>query len=130
GQMGQGGVLEVGVNLLDDRVAAVGLVGGDGVGVGVGEERVEAPGVEQGLLAITGGGVEVGDAAHHQPAGDLLGGLAGAERGEGDLGDLSTRDPSAGVFVVDGVGVFDRSPGVVVDFGDGGLNVGVQAHGD
>ena len=29
--MSQGGVFEVGVDLLDDRVAAVGLVGGDGV---------------------------------------------------------------------------------------------------
>ena len=52
--MGQGGVLQVGVDLLDDRVAAVGLVRGHGVGhlgVGGGEERVEAPGVEQGVLA-------------------------------------------------------------------------------
>ena len=88
--MGQGGVFEVGVDLLDDRVAAVGLVGGDGVEVGGGEERVETPGVEQGGLPVTLVRVEVGDAAHHQSARDLLGGLAGAERGEPDLGDLST----------------------------------------
>ena len=37
------------VDLFDDRVAAVGLVGGhgvQGVGVGGGEERVEPPGLE------------------------------------------------------------------------------------
>ncbi len=32
GQVRQGGVLQVGVDLLDDRVPAVGLVRGDGVG--------------------------------------------------------------------------------------------------
>jgi hypothetical protein len=36
----QRGVLQVGVDLLDDRVPAVGLVGGDGVEVAGGEERV------------------------------------------------------------------------------------------
>ena len=54
GQVRQRGVLQVGVDLLDDGVMAVGLVGGDGVedlGVGGGEERVEAPHVEQGVLA-------------------------------------------------------------------------------
>jgi len=35
GQMRQGGVLEVGVDRLDDRVPAVDLVGGDGIQVGV-----------------------------------------------------------------------------------------------
>ena len=98
--------------------------------VGGGEERVEAPGVEQGLLPVARCGVEVGDAAHHQPALDLLGGLAGAERGESDLGDLGAGDPLLGGFVVDGVGVLDRGPGVVVDVGDGGLDFRVQAHGD
>jgi hypothetical protein len=50
----QGGVLQVGVDLLDDCVTAVGLVRRDGVeqvGVGGGEERVEPPEVEQGVLA-------------------------------------------------------------------------------
>jgi hypothetical protein len=42
----EGGVLQVGVDLFDDRVAAVGLVRGDGVQIGGGEERVETPGVE------------------------------------------------------------------------------------
>ena len=35
-----------------------------------------------------------------------------------------------GGLVVEGVGVLDRGPGVVVDGGDGGLDFGVQAHGD
>ena len=44
--MSQCGALQVGVDLLDDRVATVGLVGRDGVedlGVGRGEEGVEPP---------------------------------------------------------------------------------------
>jgi hypothetical protein len=60
--MSQGGVLEVGVDRLDDRVTAVDLVGGDGVGVGGGEERMEAPGVEQRDLPGVDALVEVGDA--------------------------------------------------------------------
>jgi hypothetical protein len=54
----QSRALEVGVDLFDDRVATVGLVRGDGVecvGRGGGEERVEAPQVEQGV--VTGGAV-------------------------------------------------------------------------
>ena len=47
GQVRQGGVLQVGVDLFDDRVAAVGLVGGHGVEGAGGEEGVEPPGVEQ-----------------------------------------------------------------------------------
>src|SRR3546814_10357477 len=83
--MGQGGGFQVGVNRLDDGVAAVGLVGGDGVEVCGGEEGVETPYVEQCGLPV-GGGVEVGDAAHHQPAWGLLADFLGAERGESDLG--------------------------------------------
>ncbi len=118
--MRQGGVLEVGVDLFDDRVPAVGLVGGDGVQVAGGEERVETPGVEQGGLPVIAAVVEVGDATHHQPAANLLVGLLGAECGERDLGDLGTGDPSAGGLVVDRVGVFDGRPVIVTDGGDGG----------
>ena len=67
GKVRQGGVLQVGVDVFDDRVAAVGFVRAHGVqvgGVGGGEEGVEAPGVEQG--ALPGGllllGVQVEDA--------------------------------------------------------------------
>ena len=49
-QVGEGGALEVREDLLDDGVAAVGPVRGDGVKVGGGEERVETPDVEQGSL--------------------------------------------------------------------------------
>src|SRR5689334_24239756 len=91
--MSQGGVFEVGVDLFDDRVAAVGLVGGDGIEVGGGEKRVKTPHVEEGRLPVVAGGVEVGDAADHQAARDLLAGRAGGERGESDLGDLGTGDP-------------------------------------
>src|SRR6478736_4610626 len=128
--MGQGGVFEVGVDLFDDRVAAVDLVGDNSVGVGGGEEGVEAPGVEQGRLGVVRCGVEVGDAAHHQAALDLFGGFSGAECGECDLGDLGAGDPSLGGFVVDGVGVFDGRPRVLVDGGDGGFDCRVQTHGD
>lgn len=50
-----------------------------GVEVGGGEERVEAPGVEQGAL-IGGLDVEVGDAAHDQPPRYLLAVLTGGDR--------------------------------------------------
>ena len=66
--MRQGGVLDVGVIPFDDGVAAVGLVGGDGVEVGGGEERVKAPGVEQGGLPVVAAVVEVRHAAYDQPA--------------------------------------------------------------
>ena len=128
--MGQRGVLEIGVDLFDDGVAAVSLVGGDGIEVAGGEEGVEAPGVEQGALPGVVAGVEVGDAAHDQPARDLLGGLAGAERGESDLGDFSAGDPAPAGFVVDRVGVLDRGPGVGADVSDGSLDFGVQSHSD
>jgi len=52
-QVGQRGVLQIGIHVFDDRVPAVDLVRGDGVrGVagGGGEERVEPPRVEQGGL--------------------------------------------------------------------------------
>src|SRR3954462_12817543 len=90
GRWGQGGGLEVGVDVFDDRVPPVGLVRGDGVagvGVGGGEEGVEAPGVEQRLLAVALLRVQLRDAAHDQPAGDLLGLLLRDEGGERDLGD-------------------------------------------
>src|SRR5437899_2802317 len=97
--MGQGGVLQVRVDLLDDRVVAVGLVGGHGVGevgVGGGEERVEAPQVEQGVLTRVGCRVQFGDTAHDQASGHVVGLLLGGEGGEGDFGDFRAGDPPSG----------------------------------
>lgn len=53
--MRQGGGFQVGVDLFDDGVPAMDLVGGDGVEVGGGEEGVETPYVEQCGLPIAGG---------------------------------------------------------------------------
>jgi hypothetical protein len=84
-EMGDCGVLQVRVHLLDDGVLAVGFVGGDGtdlVGVGGGEERVEPPDVEQRALTLVLGRSQVGDTPHHHPTGNLVGLLLGGERGE------------------------------------------------
>lgn len=87
-QEGQGRALETSVDLLDDRVPAVGLVRGDGVQGAGGEERVRPPSVDQGGLPRRYFGFEVGDAADHQATGDPVSLTPGRERGELDLGDL------------------------------------------
>ncbi len=94
--MSQGGILEVGVDLLDDRVSAVGFVRGDGVQGAGREERVEPPRVEQGGLPGNGFGVEVRYPADDEAAQDLLTLLPRGERGEADLGDLGAGDPPSG----------------------------------
>src|SRR4051794_38535030 len=82
--------------------------------VGGGEEGMEPPGVEQGVLSgAVCRGVEVRDPSHHQPTLDVVGPALGGERGEADLGDLGPRDPDAGVLVEHGVGVLDRRPRLV-----------------
>ena len=89
GGVGQGTGLELGDDLLDDRVVAVGGVGVNGAEGGVGDERVVAPGVEQLTLALGRcGGAQALHAAHHEAAGDLLVLGVGGERGEVDVGDL------------------------------------------
>ncbi len=104
--MREGGVFQVGVDVLDDRVPVVGFVRGDRVEdcwVGGGEEGVEAPHVEQAVLtrsAVHLGG-QLRDSAYHQPAGYLFGLRACRERGERDLGDLGSGDPVAGGLVED-----------------------------
>ncbi len=60
--MCQGAVLQIGVDLLDHRMSPMGLVGGDGVEITGGEERVEAVGVEQCRL-INVLGNQLGNAA-------------------------------------------------------------------
>ena len=62
GQVCQGGVLQVGVDLFDDGVAAVGYVGCHGLQAAGGEEGVVSPQVEQSVLAVR---IEFGDAADH-----------------------------------------------------------------
>ncbi|WP_238695195.1 hypothetical protein [Ornithinimicrobium flavum] len=95
GRLRQGPVLELGDDLLDDRVPPVVLIGLDGAQVGVGDERVVALGSEQLTLrvAVPGQGLEPSDPAHDQPAGHVLGPAAGGERNEGHLGDLGVGDP-------------------------------------
>ena len=120
--MRQRGVLQVGVDLLDDGMGAVDLVDGHGVsglGISGGEERVMPPQLEQPVLpgALLRLGVGVRDAAHHQPAGHPLALLLRGERDVGHLGDLRRGDPGAAVFVEDRPWVLDRGPRTVVDAG-------------
>jgi hypothetical protein len=65
-------------DLFDDDVAALGLVRGHVIGhLGVGgEEGVEAPRVEQGLLSVLAARARSGIRRDHQPAADLSGLLA------------------------------------------------------
>ena len=72
--MGQGSVDEFGEDLFDDGVAAVLRFGLDEHERAVGERGVVAPHGEQLTLAVDGGLVEVGDAAHDQPGGDRVAG--------------------------------------------------------
>jgi hypothetical protein len=60
---------------------------------GGGEERVEAPGVEQRVLPGGLLGIQVRDAAHDQAAGDLLAFFFEENAVIGDLGDLGPGDP-------------------------------------
>lgn len=89
---------------------------------------VEPPHVEQSALPRVGFRVQVRDAAHDKPAGYPFGFLPGAERGEGDLGELGAVDPPAGLLVEHRVGVLDRLPGIPADGRDRGLDLGVQPH--
>src|SRR5664280_1782633 len=108
-----------------DTVAADKTHRGHGVQGAGGEERVEPPGLEQGCLP--GVGVEVGDPAHDEPPGDLVGLLL---RGERDLGDLRGRDPHLGGLVEDCVGGLDRRPRIGADGGDGRFHLRVEPDGD
>ena len=120
GEVGQRGVLEVGNDLLDDGVSAVG-----GLSVHhwlrvIGEYRVIAVDGEQLVLPIARGGrVESTNPAHDQPGGDVLGAAPSGERGKGHLGHLSVGNPALLIFVIDRVGVADRHPGLFIDAGNG-----------
>jgi hypothetical protein len=80
---------KLGDDLLDDGVSAVDLVGGhrvQGVGGGVGDERVVAVGGEQLTLGATVAGrwLQAAHSADYEPAPHVLGLTASGERGEGD----------------------------------------------
>ncbi|OLT34758.1 hypothetical protein BJF84_17150 [Rhodococcus sp. CUA-806] len=131
--MREGGVLQFGVDLFDDRVPAMDPICIDGVDfgrIGGGEERVESPHVEQLPLALILLRSLVRDPPHDQPAWNVVGLLLGGERGERYLGDLGDRDPLLGGVVVDRVGVADGRPCVVGDGGDRSSDDGVEAGGD
>ena len=98
-------VLQVGDDLLDDRVAAVCLLGLQHRQGAVGEHRVMPVDGEQRVLIRR---VDVRDAAHDQPGGGLLV-LGQRDKGrEADLGHLCVADPRLSGLVPDGVGVLDR----------------------
>ncbi len=87
--MSKGAGLQVGDDLLDDGVAAVGGLGLEHDQRGVGEDAVVAVDREQLSLALGDGrGVEAFDPAHDQPGRDVVGFAAGGECGEGDFGDF------------------------------------------
>jgi hypothetical protein len=71
--VGQGGVFEVGDDLLDDGVVAVGGLGGEHGFGAVGEDRVVAvDGEHLGLAGRHGLGVEAADPADDERGGDVL----------------------------------------------------------
>lgn len=66
---------------------------------------------EQFALPVGDGlGVQPLDAAHDQPAADVVGFAPGRERGEGDLGDLRVGDEPLFVVVPDRVGYAGQGP--------------------
>ena len=108
-----GAFFEVADGELDHGVAAVELIRGGGVVVGVGDECVVPPVGPQSLLCAVG---EAG-AAHHETNGALGFAAAGGVLGLGDLG--------AAVF-----GVSDVGPRVVADRLDRSANSGYEGDGD
>nr|WP_284285202.1 hypothetical protein [Arsenicicoccus piscis] len=109
-------VLELGDDLFDDRVVAVGGIGvHDGQGRVRGERVMPPRGEQLALPGDRGGGVEPGYPAHHEPAGHLSSLGVGGERGEPRLSDLRLGHPPVLVLVPDGAGVLDRGPRAVID---------------
>ena len=96
--MAQCAVRQVGVDLLENRVLATRLVGGDRVQLG-GEERVETVCLEQGGLPVAFESVQFRDPPHDQTPDGTFGFVPGAERGEGHLNDLGGRDPFPGGLI-------------------------------
>jgi hypothetical protein len=80
----QRAVFQIGDDLFNDRVVAVGGLGVEHRLGAVGEHRVIPVGGEQLVLPRgCGGGVEATHPAHDQPGGDVLGGTSTGERGKG-----------------------------------------------
>ena len=109
--MGQRTGAKVGVDLLDDRVPSVVLLGLEECQRAVAEHGVVTAGGEQLALLGTGraagrtglaspagagaaglAGVEASDSADREPAGDLLVLAAAGESGEAGFGDLGVAD--------------------------------------
>ena len=74
--MSQCAVLEVSINLFDDRMLAMGLIGRDGIQIACREQRVKAVRVEEGRLSFARFLVQFGDPPHDQAALDTFGFLA------------------------------------------------------
>ena len=114
-QVGEGPGVQVGDDLLDDRVAPVLAFCLQYFERGVGEDGMVAVGGEQLALPLGGLAVAGADAADDQPCGDLVAFLLRRERGVPGLGDLGVGDPAFQLLIPDGLRVADRGPGV---FGD------------
>jgi hypothetical protein len=107
--VGQRGVFEVGDDLLDDGVVAVGGLGGEHRLAAVGEHGVVAVDRERfGLSGRDGGRVQAPHAAHDQPGGDVFGAATAGERGELDFSDFGIGHEALFIVVPDRVGVADR----------------------
>ena len=91
GQLSEQATVQVGVHLLHNRKDTMGLVRLEYRQRTVRGQHMVAIDGEQ--LALVGG-LEVWDAPHDQPGGDLLGIDLDAERRELDLGDLGVAVPA------------------------------------
>ncbi|NMM18091.1 MAG: hypothetical protein HHJ14_13515 [Cellulomonas sp.] len=92
--VGEGAVLQLGDDLLDDGVVAVRGLRVEHRLLRVGEHRVVTPGGEQGALpGPDHGGVQSFDAAHDQAGTDVFVEAPGGERGEADPRSTTPKIP-------------------------------------
>ena len=120
-------MFEIGDDLLDDGMVAVGGFGVEHRFGVVGKHRVIAVGGEQLVLpGGCGGGVEPADPPDDQSGADPLGFATAGERGERRFGDLGIGNPALFLFVVDRIRVADRYPRGLVDPGDRLVTAGVS----
>src|SRR6266511_5720776 len=128
GQVGQGPVDEVCVDLFDDRVATVLGFGLFEDERGVGEHREVAVLGEQLVLAGARPRVQAFDPAHDQPGGDRMAGAF--EGGVYGFGDLRVGDPPLLVLVPDRLRIANVDPPVGGDALTGGADLRVDAGSD